>query len=479
MVNNKTTYKTVILGWVAVVAVALFVARAFISSETDSVKEPALVTVEKRSFMAQVVDRGIVRPGQISPISSMISSNQAKIVWLLQEGNKVSKGSIVARFDTKPFIDSLHKAEQLYGDARATHLASQKLLILQKEEEEGKIEEAKRKLEIAGIKSKNILKGSGPLKRKILVQKFNQAKRGFELSQNEFDDLITLLDKGHVSIREKDKAQDKVTTAQEQVAVAQAEIDNFDDYLWPQMLREAELLVNAAESDLERVQRTAELLIQNRAAEMEKNRRKEENKLRALNRAKQDIANCEVLSPADGILLYSELPRENGRRKIHIGDSVWVGQTFLEVPDTTELIAEIQVREVDVAKIKVGMETEIVVDAFPGKTFNGLVASIASLAKEDNASSGIRRFYTRVRFTGNTENIHVGMSVTTKIIHQRVENVASVPISSVVYLGGTPNVYLVGKSGRIKTPVKIGVQNHTFAEIQDGVGLGSVIVKEP
>lgn len=479
MTKTKSTNWAVIIGCILVIVAAVVVARTvFVSSVSEEPGEQ-FTTVEPRSFSAQIVERGIVRPAKISPISSMISSNQAKIVWILKEGSKVSKGALVARFDTKTFNDSLQKAEQLYGDAKATHMASQKLLRLQEEEEAGKIEEAERKVEIARIKSKNILKGSGPLKRKILVQKLNQAQRSLELSENEYEDLDTLLEKGHVSVRETEKAKDQVKTANEQVTVAQAEIDNFDKYVWPQMLREAELLVNAADSDFERVRRTAELLIQNRQAEVEKNRRKEQNKLLALNRAKQDIANCEVFSPANGILLYSTLPRENGRRKIQIGDSVWVGQTFLEVPDTNDLIAETHVREVDVAKIRVGMEAEIAVDAFPHTSFTGTVASIASLAKEDKNSNGVRRFYTRIRFTGNTDGIHVGMSVTARIIYDKVENAPSVPISSLVYRNGTPHVFAASSLETLALPVKIGVQNHMYAEIKTGVNVGREILLEP
>lgn len=479
MAGRKITYQILFFGGIVLVVAAVFATHILVNRETHRNDFRKVVSVQRESLSAEIIDRGVVRPAKISPISSLISSNQAKIVWLIKEGARVSKGALVARFDTKPFMDSLHKAEQLYADATASYQASQKLLTLQREEEAGKIEEAERKVEIAEIKSKNIINGSGPLKRKVLMQKLKQAERTLVLNKNELDDLVILLEKGHVSIREKDKARDQVTTAREQVAVAQAEIENFDKYAWPQMLREAELLGNAARSDLERVRRTAELLIQNRMAEVEKNRRKQENKLHALDRAKQDIANCTVLSPTDGIVLYSELPRENGRRKIQIGDSVWVGQTFLEVPDTTELIAEIQVREVDVAKLEVGMKVEIEVDAFPGKIYSGSVAAIASLAEEDAENVGIRRFKTRIEFIGNTDNIHVGMSVTTKIQYRNVMDALVVPVSSIVYPKGVTTVYRVLKGAEVQTPVSVGVQNHLMAEILSGLEVGDVILKEP
>jgi HlyD family secretion protein len=470
-------YKIPIAGVAVILLVAVFTGYLFVKEDISSSREN-LVIVARGDIAAHIVDRGVVRPARVAPVSSLISSNQAKIVWLVEEGTKVQKGSSIAKFDTKPFQDKLHKAEQLFGDADATYLAAEKLLDLQKEEEAGKREEAVRKMEIAEIKANNLKNGSGPLKKKVLVQKLNQAKRALKIGQDELGDMTTLLAKGHVSSREKDKASDKVTTAEEQAAVAQAEIDNFTTYVWPQMLREGELLVNAAVSELERVQRTAELLIQNRAAEVEKSRRKLENRKVLLLRAQQDIANCSVYAPAAGVLLYSELPRESGRRKIQIGDSVWVGQTFLEIPDTTELIAEIHVREVDVAKIMVGMAASIEVDAYPGKVFKGRVGSIASLAKEDEHNSGIRRFHTKIAFTGDFSDVHVGMSVTTKVLYGGVENTVLVPISAVVYRSGSAVVYKKKGADIVAAHVEVGIEGTQYVEILDGIDAGDRILKE-
>lgn len=473
-----TKYTTLSAGIVALLVSAwlswhyLFVAGA-------GGKEPAReVTVERKSFALQVVERGAISPAGISPINSLISSNQAKIVWLVKEGTEVKKDMLVARFDTKPFQDNLQKAEQAFVDAKATLMAAEKMLSLQREEEEGKIEEATRKVAIDRIQADNIYKGSGPLKRKTLEQQLHQAERTLDLGRSELQDLGVLLEKGHVSQRERDKALDKVSTATEQLAVARAELENFNAYAWPQMQREAQLLVNGAESNLERVKRTAELLVQNRAAEVEKSRRNVENKLAALDQARTEIVNCEVHAPTDGILLYSELPRENGRRKIQIGDSIWVGQTFLEVPDTSALIAEIHVREVDVAKVAAGMQAEIEVDAFPGRVFAGLVESVASLAKDDENDGNIRRFYTRIRLLGDTDKIHVGMSVTTRIVYRQVVDAVAVPLSTVFYQGAQSMVRRKYQEGARDVPVVVGARGQLWAEITDGIAEGDIVYVE-
>ena len=450
----------------------------FTTDHVEGEKKSILYTVGRKSFELSITERGVVVPARISPISSHISSNQAKIVWLIKEGAQVVKGTLVARFDTKPFMDRLQKSEQLYADALATLAASEKLLSLQKDEENGKIEEALRKVEIAKIQADNIKHGSGPLKRKIFEQKLHQAERKLEIDRDELKDLEMLLKKGHVSGRERDKIADKLVTTKEQLLVARAELENFNSYAWPKLLREAELLVNGAESNIKRVKRTAELLVQNRGAEVIKNRRKVENKKRDLDKSKSDVANCDIYSPTRGILLYSELPRENGKRKNQIGDSVWEGQPFLQVPDTSELVAEIKVREIDVAKIEDEMQTEIELDAFPDMMFPGVVESVASLAKEDEKQLGVRRFHTRIKFTGDTKSVHVGMSATARIVYAQLDNVLTVPISAVIYDGQQTMVRKkVGQKDE-EIVVSLGARGAVWVEVLGGLSDMDVIYSE-
>jgi HlyD family secretion protein len=467
---KKYLFNWLILGVLVTIGLSLLGVKAWIGG-SEQPESTQFFAVKRASFNMSIVERGVVRPAGISPITSEISSNQAKIVWLVKEGSEVKKGQVVARFDTKPFLDEVGRAEQEYGDAEATYAAAQKLLLLQEEEEEGRIEEAERKVEIAGIDAQNIKNGAGPLERKQVEQKLKQALRSFKLASSTVEDMDVLLKKGHASLRESEKAGDELETAREQLNVARQELQNFDEYKWPKMVREAELLVNAAASELQRVRRTAELQIQNRMGQVEKSRRIVESKKKVLAGARLDLENCSIDTPIDGVLLYSEVPRESGRRKIQIGDSIWVGQTFLEVPDTSALVVEIQIREIDVAKIAVGMEAFVELDAFPGQKITGRVESIASLA-EDDSHNNIRRFYARVQLLDMVEKIHVGMSATAEIIHNRVVDALVVPAGSVVFRNNSTMVYRAAGNALELVTVKLGAESIRWVQVLDGLKEG-------
>jgi HlyD family secretion protein len=466
-------------GWLSLALIGLVVGSVLVMmnvsddrGEKTGVKP---VEVVRQTFQVGITERGLVRPAKISPIKSQVTSNQAKIVWLIKEGSVVKKGDVVARFDTKPFLDELSRAERDSGDAQATLVAAQKLLLMQQEEEEGRIEEAERKVEIAGIDAQNIKEGAGPLERKQVEQRVKKAERGFRLAKSNFEDMEVLLKKGHASLRERDKAADELETAREQLNVAREELYNFDTYKWPKMIREAELLVNGAASELQRVKVTAELQIQNKHVQVEKSRRNVANREAVRKKAKKDLENCEVKAPTDGILLYSVLPRETGRRKIQIGDSVWVGQTFLEVPDTSELIVEVQIREIDVAKIEEGMETTVELDAFPGMQFPGVVETIASLAEDDGKNSNIRRFYARIRLLEKSDSIHVGMSATVNITYHSVVDGLTVPAGAVVIKNGKTMVEKHNPGGVELVPVELGARGVDRVEVLSGLKEGDLV----
>lgn len=435
-----------------------------------------MTEVRRDSFRVFVSARGLVRPADVYPIKSEISSNLAKIIWLIKEGAAVKKGDVVARFDTKPFQDELFRADRDVGDAEATLEAAKKVLLMQKEEEEGRIEEAQRKVEIAGIDAENIKNGSGPLERKQVEQRLKKAERGYRLARLNFDDMEVLLKKGHASLRERDKAADELETAKETLGVAKEELSNFDTYKWPKMIREAELLVNGAESELQRVTVTAELQLQNKSSEVEKARRNLVNRKAVQKKARSDLENCDVKAPTDGIVLYAELPRETGRRKIQIGDSVWVGQTFLEVPDTSELVVEVQIREIDVAKIKEGMKVEVLLDALPGKTFGGEVDTVASLAAKSSKDNNIRRFYARVKLQANDPDIHVGMSATTNILYYAIEDALLIPVSAVQYKSGSTFVNRMEGDKRVLTEIELGGRGASEVQVLSGLNQGDQVV---
>ena len=467
-----------LLGWglfgVALLAGSL--ALGWFRAGTDPAEARREVSSARRSFSLTIAERGVVQPARVVPIKSKIASNRAKIIWLAEEGTQVNKGLIVARFDPQPFIDKVTQAEQALADAQSQLLAARHARELQQEEGAGRIEAAERQLAIARIKAKDLREGSGALEALQLEHRLARAEREYAQAQQAQQDLAALAQAGHGQQREREAAARQAQTAREARALARQALQNFRTYERPRMEREATSLVEAASSQLQRVKRTAELQLQQRRAEIIKYQRRVARAQQDLKKAQVDVEHCDVYAPSAGVLLYKTLPKQGERRPIQVGDAIWFGQTFLEIPVTDDMIVNIAVREIDVAKLRTGMAASIRLDAFPEQRFPGEIEAIDSLADVDAEQQGLHRFRTRVKLKEVSPAVYVGMSATVRITYQHLENVPTLPVQALIYREGNAFVER-RRNGQIETvPVEIGAVGTQWAELQAGLTPGDTVL---
>jgi HlyD family secretion protein len=475
--NKMSVGKSVLWGGVVLLVILVIVGAMQWGTDNNSMTQTHWVKVSRQSFALQIHERGVVRPAKVAPIKSLISSNQAMLTWMFDEGQQVNKGLVVARFDTKPFMEQLEKHEIELIDAQARFVAAKKALLIQKEEETQKIELMQQKLEIARIKANDLKHGSGELKRKTLLHSLQKAKRSQDIAIGELKDFDMLLGKGHASQREWDKIADQAQSTKESLALTKAELDNFDKFEWPRLIRESDLIIEGAKNELARTRRTSELEILRkkdtvtlRAREVMRNQDK-------LNKAKFNVAQCDIIAPIDGILFYKELHRPEGKRKIQLGDAIWVNQTFMEIPDTREMVVEFMVREIDVTKLAVGQRADIKLDAFTGRTFKGSLASIDSLALEDEKQSHLRRFKAKVVFNENvSDSVQVGMSAALTITYKSLKDTMTIPVAGVQYRDGKPMVIKKSGESQVETTVRLGGMDSQWAEVIEGLNLDDQVL---
>ncbi len=395
-------------------------------------QKPVSVRVVRDDLVLKIFERGLVAPARVVPVQSTISSNQALLVWLIDEGTVVSKNQLIARFDTKPFVDKLERLEQERTDLEATIAALEKAVTMKKASLQGQVDAARRRLEIATINQDDLLNGSGPLKLRSLEKNIVQAERNLAILATTLDDMDMLLEKGHVSRRERDRTANDVATAREALQLATAELDNFTRYEWPRLQHEARLGINAAKEELAKETLTLELETQRLEGELVKLSRDLAGAIQRRDEARREVAACEIRAPIAGTLLYREIPRSDGRRKVQIGDAIWFGQSFMEIPDTSEMIIDLQIREIDVAKIHQGTSAVITLDALPDRQFSGRVGYIDALARDDD-NQGIRTFRTRILLDDTAQQIYPGMSASVQILYDRLEQVLLLPLDALTY----------------------------------------------
>ena len=180
-----------------------------------------------------------------------------------------------------------------------------------------------------------------------------------------------------------------------------------------------------------------------------------------------------ISSPSNGMVVYGRSWRG---RKIKVNDDVgpWM-PIIATLPDLTSLYSEAIVKEIDIAKIKVGQKVSIKIDAFPDDVFQGEVLSMANVGQPIKGA-GMNGFKVEIAMETNDKKVLPGMTTLNQIILNSYEEALVVPRECV--FGSDADVFVFKKEGRavLKTPVETGGENETHIRIVSGLKDGDLVL---
>jgi len=192
-----------------------------------------------------------------------------------------------------------------------------------------------------------------------------------------------------------------------------------------------------------------------------------------LNDARSSLNSLFVVSPANGIAIKEE--NWSSGQKWAVGDQPWSGSKVIELPDLSEMRAEVKINEVDVSKVLIGQRVEIRPDAYSDSIYIGKVESVANLAQNKDYKSKIKIFPVQIRISGQSKILLPGLTVSCRIIVSEVPNVLYIPLESLFNKQGMEYVYVKSGSGFERRDIKTGAINTDFALVTEGLDENEVI----
>jgi multidrug efflux pump subunit AcrA (membrane-fusion protein) len=148
-----------------------------------------------------------------------------------------------------------------------------------------------------------------------------------------------------------------------------------------------------------------------------------------LDEANETLQKMFVITPSPGIAIIAR--SWSCGNKFQVGDQCWSGFPVIQLPDLSSLKATVKINEVDIAKISKGLKVEIKPDAFSDSIFSGSVISVANLAVNKDENSKLKVFPVEVLIDGTNPNLLPGLTVSCRIIINRIDNVLYVPLEAV------------------------------------------------
>ena len=261
----------------------------------------------------------------------------------------------------------------------------------------------------------------------------------------------------------------ELADAKRQVQLAQVDVDNLKkDRSRQEILIKNKLISDKEYEDFQRLFDGAEL------------RLKMANEHVALMESgKVTIGDTEIESivkaPIDGFVL---------NRAIEVGDQVtpqtsyMEGTVLMKMANMERLLFKGTVDEIDVGKMKEGMEVEIKVGALPTDTVRGFLRKIWLKAqKKDNATV----FPIEILIPGaRNSTLRAGYSANANIIIQKKNNVLTIPERVVTFRNDSSFVKVPTAPGKEEEKlIKTGLSDAISIEVVSGLKEGDEVVEKP
>jgi RND family efflux transporter MFP subunit len=188
------------------------------------------------------------------------------------------------------------------------------------------------------------------------------------------------------------------------------------------------------------------------------------------------LENMLIRAPFDGTVLTKNA--DIGEIVSPLGASLNSRAAIVTMADMSSLEVEADVSESNIEKIKVNQECDIVLDAYPDKSYEGYVAKIIPTADRSKATVMVK-----VGFKHYDERVLPEMSAKVLFLSDKPKDEVKdeksaliVPMTSVTNREGRDVVYLVREEKAVEVPVTTGRKFNAYVEITSGISDGDKVI---
>jgi RND family efflux transporter MFP subunit len=178
-------------------------------------------------------------------------------------------------------------------------------------------------------------------------------------------------------------------------------------------------------------------------------------------------ASAEVRAPFDGTV-YRTVRRN--------GQAVQVGDPILWLADLERLRVRANIDQVDLGRVKAGQQVRITSNAFPDRSWSGVVSEVIPhvvVRESRSISEGL------ARVEPPTGGLVPGMHVDVEIVVAESARALQVPAEAVFREDGTPFVFRIQRGRARRSPVTLGLETVTAVEVVEGLEPEDQVVLGP
>jgi len=515
--RKRLRWVVVLIVLIATAAGSAFVWRKSRNSENPD-GHPGICAVTRGDLIVSVTESGGIKALDTNDIKSKVEG-RTTIISIVDEGTyitqeDVNNGKVLVELDSSEIKQKLTRQEISFLSIEAAYADANGALEIQEKQNESDIKAGQMKVRFGlmdlqkylgdtvadklvhaaanrGIEPDEIIKlvydsnlgGEALQKLRELESDIKLKEQDLELAKSKLQWTEKLYEKQYVSLNEKqadglDKQRKDIAWEKAKTAKAL-----FVKYEFP---KDAEKLLSdydEAQRELERIEARARSKLAQAQARLDSSKAKYLLEKEEVEKLRKQFDACVIRAPTTGQVVYSSsmMDRwERQRRLIEVGAEIRERQKIISIPDPSGMKVEIKIHETWVDKIQPGQEAKITITAFPDKEFTGKVLKKAPLADpEEWLNPDLKVYSTEVSIEGRDDSIKTGMTAKVEVIIDKLTDVLSVPIQSVVTQEGEKVCYVMANNGPEKRTVETGLFNDNFVEIKSGLAQGEKVLLNP
>ena len=288
-----------------------------------------------------------------------------------------------------------------------------------------------------------------------------QAQSQLSAAQQTFDNAAANYNAmiGTSSDQEQSLAVADLAVAQAQFAEAERELERIQNGATPGEIALGQAELTAAQAEWQRLKDGPD------PDEIELAEVKLANAEAKLAQAEEELVYIDLVAPIDGTVLAISA---------NAGESVGTS-TIITLADLSLPILQVYLDEIDMDKIAVGFEVEVIFDAIPNSTFSGHVIQVdPSLATVSN--SQVVSALVQLDEFAKPQTLPVGLNASVDVIGGRAENAVLIPVEALRELGpGEYAVFVMENDEPKLRVVTVGLVDFTSAEIIAGLETSEIV----
>lgn len=460
------------------------------------------------------------------------------IKWVIPDGSQVRKGDLICLLDDSALKEQYKDQEIVVAEKLALLVQAEKDREIILSQNKSDLENAENNVRLAEIDLKKFLEGDIEQKRKDVLGRISIAESELAQWRDRYSWTMRMVKLGYVSVSQAQADEARLRSAQINLEKLLEEKRVLDEYEYRRGLIDYQNKLAQAKATLAMVKTQTEA----RAAQAEATYKSRlsiyEQELRKLEELAEDIRNCVIYAPNDGLVIYyvPETSRWGiGSQQVVIQENepVREGQRLMRIPDLKRMQVRVKVHESLVSRIRgdvvrrtgfgerwvaalaalpndwskittlmlaprlreefadaeeevvrPGLRAQIRVADYP-RPIQGHVKAVAAVASStDFMSSDVKVYQTIVSVDEEVPHLRPGMSAEVTIFLDGArENVLRLPLHAVLEVAGQKFCYVKNEqTGEVeKRIIRTGVSNNRWVEILPDSELkeGEIVVLNP